>query len=114
MKFLLSFLISFVVMYLFYLFFVILNNKKNKKIFETNQASIFINLNKLDVKSINEKTFIQVLCICNSFILAITFAFTISFVFDNLIINLLLGFVLLIVLILVVYKVIGLFFRKRE
>ncbi len=114
MKFLLSFLISFVVMYLFYLFFVILNNKKNKKIFETNQASIFINLNKLDIKVINEKTFIQVLSICNSFILAITFAFTISFVFDNLIINLLLGFVLLIVLILVVYKVVGLFFRKRD
>ena len=101
-------------MYLFYLFFVILNKKKNKKIFETNQASIFVNLNKLDIKSINEKVFIQVLSICNSFILAITFAFTISFVFDNLIINLLLGFLLLIVLILVVYKIAGLFFRKKD
>ena len=101
-------------MYLFYLFFVILNKKKNSKIFETNQASIFINLNKLDVKNINKGLFIQVLSLCNSFILAFTFAFTISFVFDNLIINLLLGFVLLIVLILVVYKVVGLFFRKRD
>lgn len=100
-------------MYLFYLFFVILNKKKNDKIFDTNQASIFINLNKLDKDSIDKKVFIHVLSICNSFILAFTFAFTILFVFDSLFINLLLGFIILIVLILVVYKVVGLFFRKK-
>jgi len=101
-------------MYLFYLFFVILNKKKNKNIFNTNQASIFINLNKLDSKNLNEKVFVQVLSICNSFILAFIFAFAISSVFDSFIINLLLSFLMLIILILVVYKVVGLFFRKKD
>lgn len=101
-------------MYLFYLVFVIFNKKKNKDIFNTNQASIFINLNKLDSKNLNEKVFVQVLSICNSFILAFTFAFAISSVFDSFIINLLLSFLILIVLILVVYKVVGLFFRKKD
>ena len=113
-KYLLLFIISFIVVYLFYFIFVILNKKKNKNILETNQASIFINLNKLDKNKINEKKFIQILSICNSFVLALTFDIAISSVFDSLIINLLLSFVILIILILVVYKVAGLFFRKKD
>ena len=112
-KVLFTFLLSFVIVYLFYLIFVILNKKKNKNIFSTNQASIFINLNKLDKNSINEKTFIQVLSICNSIILSIAFTFAIFPVFDSFIVNILFSFVLFIILILVVYKIVGLFFRKR-
>lgn len=112
-KYLLCFLISFVVIYLFYLVFVILNKKKNKSIFDTNQASIFINLNKIDRNSIDKKVFVQVLSICNSFILSIVFTFAIFPVFDNFILSILLSFLLLIILILFVYKIVGLFFRKK-
>ena len=69
--------------------FVILNKNKNKNIFNTNQASIFINLNKLDKNSINEKHFIQVLSLCNSFILSIVFTFAIFPVFNSFIVNIL-------------------------
>ena len=112
-KYLLCFLISFVVIYLFYLVFVIFNKKKNKSIFDTNQASIFINLNKIDRNSIDKKVFVQVLSICNSFILSIVFTFAIFPVFDNFILSILLSFLLLIILILFVYKIVGLFFRKK-
>lgn len=111
--FLLIFIISFVVIYLLYLFLVIFNRKKKNNIFNTNQASIFISLNRLDIDKINKDVFIQVLALSNSFILAITFAFAFSLFFDSFILNLILSFLILIVLIIVVYKLVGLFFRKK-
>ncbi len=107
------FLLSFLIVYLFYLFFVILNKKKSRNVFFTNQASIFLNLNKINKEDLNEKVFIQVLSVCNSFILSLTFTFALSSVFDSFILNMFLSFLILIVLILVIYKVVGLFFRKK-
>ena len=99
---------------MFYLFFVILNKKKNKSVFETNQASIFINLNKLDKDSINKNVFIKVLSLSNSLILSFIFTFAMFPVFNSFILNMLLCFVILIVLILFVYKIVGIFFRKKD
>lgn len=102
----------FVVIYLLYLFTVILNKKKREKIFDTNQAKLIINFNKLDTSSINKTTFCYVIALANSFIVALTF--TISEFFISFIVKLLVSFVVLIVLILFVYKLIGLIFKKKE
>ena len=114
MKFLIIFLISFVVIYLFYLAFVILNKKKSDNVFKTNQASILINLSKLDVNKINKNAFLQALSISNSFILAFTFTFAISQFFNIFILNLLASFFIMIVLITVIYKFVGFIFKRGE
>lgn len=112
-SFLLKFIVSFIITYLLYLFFVILNKKKRKSILSTNQATIFIKLNKLNIDNINEKSFIHLLAISNSLILSITIAFVFSLFFDNFILNILFSFLILIILIIVIYKFMGLFLRKK-
>ncbi len=112
MNLLFLFLITFLVVYLLYLFTVILNKKKINKIFDTNQAKLIIVPNKLNSNNINKNSFAQVISICNSFIVALVF--TISELFDNYILKLLVSFVLLIILILIVYKVIGIYYKKKE
>lgn len=109
----LVFIISFITFYLLYLFFVILNKKKKNKIFDTKQASILINLNKLDINNVDKNVFTQVLSISNSFILALTFTFAISEFFKSFILSLLVSFIIMIVLIIVVYKLVGLFFKRE-
>lgn len=114
MRFLVVFLISFIVIYLFYLVFVILNKKKSDNVFKTNQASILINLSKLDVNKINKNSFLQALSISNSFILAFTFTFAISQFLDIFILNLFASFFIMIVLITIIYKLVGIIFKKGE
>ncbi len=111
-KFLLSFLIVFVFVYLFYLFFVILNKKKKSNIFNTNQGKLIIEFNKLNVDKIDKCSFVHVVSLANSFIVAFTFAF--SEFFDSYILKLLISFVILIVLIYVVYKFIGFIYKRKE
>lgn len=112
-SFILRFFVSFVVIFLLYLIFVIFNRKKSNNILNTNQATIFIKLNKLDINSIDKKCFIRLLAISNSLVLSITFAFIFSLFFDSFILNILFSFLLLIILILVIYKIMGLFLRKK-
>ena len=111
-KFLCYFSIVFVLVYLFYLFFVVLNKKKRSNIFDTNQARLIIWSNKLDVSKINKSLFVQVISISNSFIVAFTFAC--SEFFDNYILKLLVCFVVLMVLIFVIYRLIGFVYKKKE
>lgn len=106
------FLIVFVSIYLLYLFTVILNKRKRNKIFDTNQAKLIIVPNKLDTSKIDKNFFIQVLSVSNSFIVA--FTFVVSEFFKNYFVKLLVSFVVLIVLILLVYKLIGVFYKKKE
>lgn len=112
LKFLYYFSIVFVLVYLFYLFFVILNKKKKNNIFDTNQGKLIVSANGLDVSRINKNSFVQVISLANSFIVAFTFAC--SEFFDSYILKLLISFVVLIVLIFVIYKFIGFVYKKKE
>lgn len=112
MKYLKIFVIVYIFIFLLYIFTVILNKKKKKKIFDTNQARLVIEFNHLDVQRMDANLFAYVLSFSNSFIVA--FTFTISEFFSNFILKLLVCFVTLVILILIVYKVIGLFYRKKE
>lgn len=109
---LLIFIIVFIVIYLLYLFTVILNKKKKNNIFDTSQAKLIIVPNKLDTSCISKNLFVHVLSLSNSFIVA--FTFTISEFFDNYILKLVICFVLLVILILLIYKLIGIYFKKKE
>ena len=110
--FLKAFLITFIIIYLLYLFTVILNKKKKNKIFNTNQARLIIDPNKLDVNKIDRNKFVQVISLSNSFIVALTFAC--SEFFSNYFIKLIVSFLLLIVLILIIYRLIGFIYKKKE
>lgn len=112
LNFLCYFLIVFVFVYLFYLFFVVLNKKKRNNIFNTNQSKLITEPSKLDVSKINKFWFAQVISLANSFIVAFTFAC--SEFFDNYILKLLVCFVILMVLIFVIYKFIGFVYKKRK
>ena len=108
-----TFVLVFLIIYLLYLFTVILNKKKMNKIFETKQAMLIINPNKLDVNKINKTIFVNVMALANSFIVALTFAFCDVFI-KNYIVKLGIAFVLLISLIFCVYKIIGIVYKKKE
>jgi len=110
-KFLCYFSVVFCLVYLFYLIFVILNKKKRDNIFDTNQGKLIIQAGKLSVSKLNKKSFVQVLSLANSFIVAVTFAC--SEFFENYILKLVVCFVLLMVLIFVVYKFIGFIYKKE-
>ena len=110
-KFLSYFSIVFCSVYLFYLIFVILNKKKKNNIFNTNQGKLIIQASKLDVSKINKNSFVQVLSLANSFIVAVTFAC--SEFFENYVLKLIVCFIILFVLIFVVYKFIGFIYRKE-
>lgn len=107
-----TFIITFFVVYVLYIFTVVFNSKKKKNIFETNQAKLIIVPCKLDVSKIDKNRFVHVISFANSFIVALTF--TISEIIDNYVLKLFICFVLLIVLILVIYRIIGFIYKKRE
>ena len=106
------FIIVFGIIYLLYLVTVVLNKKKVNKILDSNQALVFINLNKLDKSKINCKSFANIIALSNSFIVASSFCI-VEF-FDNWILKLIVCFVVLIVLIVLVYKIVGYFMNKKE
>ncbi len=106
------FVVTFVVIFLLYLFLVILNNKKKSRIFETSQAMLIIKASKLDISKISKNEFALVLSLANSFIVA--FTLMVSDFFDNYIIKLVVCFVLLVLLILVIYRLIGIVYKKKE
>ena len=112
LKFLSYFSIVFLVVYLFYFIFVILNKKKRNNIFDTNQSKLIIQTGKLDVSKLNKNSFVQVISLANSFIVAFTFAC--SEFFDNYILKLLVSFIILMVLIFVIYRFIGFVYKKKE
>lgn len=111
MEALLCFLISFVVVYLFYLFFVILNNKKMSKFKENVYFNFLVKTYKLDPAKISLKALAHIISLANSFIVAI--AFTVVCFVDSFFLKMLLAFAVLIPLQLIVYFTIGKLLQKK-
>ncbi len=108
---LLGFIISFVIVYLFYLFTVILQTKRYDKFKKSNQVMYFVNKYKINVNKINMKKFTNILGLTNSLIISI--AFTSTFLVENLILQLLVGLVVLIPLIFIFYSLLGNYLKKE-
>ena len=112
MKYLLTWLLVFIIIYLFYLFFVILRKKKIDKFLDNVYANYLIRTYKLDKNKINVKKLSHLVAISNAFIIATTFVI-ISFV-KNFILMMLLAFIVLIPLQLFVYNIIGKYLKRSE
>ena len=108
---LLGFVISFLIVYLFYLFTVILQTKRYEKFKKSNQVMYFVNRYKINVNKINMKKFTNILGLTNSLIISIAFATT--FLVKNLILQLLVGLIVLIPLIFIFYSFIGNYLKKE-
>ena len=106
-----GFIISFLIVYLFYLFTVILQTKRYDKFKKSNQVMYFVKKYKIDVNKLNMKKFTNILGLANSLIISI--AFTATYLVDNLILQLLIGLIILIPLIFIIYSLIG-NYLKRE
>jgi len=104
------FLVSFVVVYLFYLFTVILQKKRYDKFKKSNQVLYFVKIYKLDVDKIDMFKFTNILGLANAFIMGLTF--TIICMFENIIIQLLIALVILLPLMFLFYHLIGKYFKR--
>lgn len=104
-------LIVFIIIYLFYLFFVILNKKQMKK-FSNNMYYKFLTKNfKLDEKKLETKKIAHIIALANATILSITFLVT--EITNNLIYKMIIGFATLVLLELIIYYLIGKVLQKK-
>lgn len=106
-----GFIISFLIVYLFYLFTVILQTKRYDKFKKSNQVMYFVKKYKIDVNKLNMKKFTNILGLTNSLIISI--AFTATYLVDNLILQLLIGLIILIPLIFIFYSLIGNYLKRK-
>ncbi|MFA5603635.1 MAG: hypothetical protein WDA12_02120 [Bacilli bacterium] len=109
---LITFLGSFLIVYLFYLLFVILRKKnkdKLKKGIELRYLKVKYNI---DVKDLDIKKISHVIALANSFIIATTVTI-ISFI-DNLILMMVVGFIILMILELITYHFIGTHYQQKK
>lgn len=111
MKYVIYFLVSFLIVYLFYLLTVVLQKKKMDKFKNSNQIQFFVKRYKLDIDKINIVKFTHLLAISNAFIVATTF--TITFLVDNFILQMLVGFLILLPLMLIIYSLIGKYYVRK-
>ena len=105
------FLMTFLFIYLIYLFAVIINKKKIEKFKEGSQFIYFKNIYKLNPESINMKKFINDIGLANAFIMSLT-VIIIDYT-DKLIIKMVAGFLILIPLIIGIYHIIGKKYQKK-
>ena len=105
-------LITFVVIYLFYVIFVINKKSKLEKMKDNPGVIYLVSKYKLDLKKINMKVLAHMIALTNSFILSVTL-FILSFV-DNFMLKILLCFVIIIPFQYVMYMIIGKMYKKEK
>lgn len=111
MKYLIGFIASFLIVYLFYLITVVLQKKKYEKFRSSNQVMFFVNKYKLNAKKINISKFIKIISLTNSLVIAMTF--TVILPIKNIYLELLVGLLVLIPLMLITYNLIGNYLKKE-
>lgn len=112
MKYLLIFMISFVVIYLLY-FIVIVSRKKGLESFKNGkQFEFFVKKYELNKSKLNIKSFANSFAFINAFIIALTF--TILELFNNLVLKLVLCVFILVPLMLIMYNFLGRHYKKKE
>ena len=112
MKYLLIFIITFLLVYLLYYFVVVRREKGLEAFKKGKQVLFFKNAYNLNLEKLNYEKFANSLAVTNAFIIA--FVVAVLEIFDNLIIKLLVGFVTLIPLILICYYVLGKIYKNKE
>lgn len=111
MKYIILFIVTFVVVYTLYLVTVILNKKKLKKFPTSNQVLIFVKRYKIKVDDSNAKELANLIALANSLIISITI--TIIELIPNFVLKVLVAFLIIVLLILILYDLIGKIMLKR-
>ena len=112
MKQLLIYIVTFVIVYLFYFIFV-LNRKNVLKKFPNGKEMSYLKIKYgVKINDANLKKIANKICLANSFILATT-VFIVSLI-NSLILEILVALPVLLVLILVLYHIIGTHYKKEQ
>lgn len=111
MEILINFLITFVVVYLFYVFFVLLRKKKLAKV-KTETYALFLKRNyKVEIEKLSNLYLANAIALSNSFIIGFTIV-AINFI-DNLVYKFILAFAILLPLQLIAYYIIAKILKRR-
>ena len=111
MKELIIFLITYVLVLITYIVFVVWNKKALKKIYNGTEARYLKGKYKLDIKKIKDKTLALHIALINSCIISITLSLII--IVDNYLLMLLLAIILVMSLILILYHLLGKHYQKQ-
>lgn len=109
---LIFYLITFVLVYLLYLFFVILKEKKRSRYQDSTEITFLKKKYKLDIDAIGINKLSHVCALSNAFIIANT-VLIIGFI-DSYFLKAIVGFIILIPMILIVYTIIGKYYQKKQ
>ncbi len=110
MKYIISFIINFVIIYIFHILTVVLRKSKYEKYKKSKEVSLFVKKYHLDFNKISIGKFLNILSLVNSFIMSLAIL-SVYFV-PNLILKMLVTFVLLIILILIFYTLLGKYIER--
>ena len=114
----LSFLLYFLIIYLLYLITVVLRKEKYEKYKKGKQVMFFVKKYNVDFNKISFETFVNILSIINSFIMAVTIIMVRIIISDSmkngLILKLSLAFLILLLLIIVCYRIYGKLLERRN
>ncbi len=114
MKYIWSFVIVFVIMYVYYLLFLIFNKKYKKFNSKKNRVeeSYLIGKFNINMEKINYKRFLNINALSNSFIFGFSFAAT-QVTTNKIFLQILIGLIVMIPLIIIVYDLIGKYYVKK-
>ena len=105
-----TFVVSFVIVYLSYYFFIIKKCKKDKKVAPV-EVNLILSLHDIDIKKINLYQMIKVVSVVTTFIIALIITL-IAELFDNTVIVLVFATLLSIVIAFICYRIIGRHYEK--
>lgn len=106
------FIVTFIIVFLIYLIFVVRREKYLEKFINGKEIGYLKKVYKIKVKKSDYKSLATLVALTNSFIIAISV--TIVSLFKNIFIEILVGFGTVLVLILVCYHIIGKIYQKKE
>ncbi len=104
-------LITFVIVYLIYLFLIIIRKKKKNKYKNSTEIKYLTTKYNIDINKVNLTVLYNISALSNAFIISIT-VFVIGFV-NELMLKLMVGFIVLFPTILLVYHIIGTNLQKK-
>ena len=105
-------LVTFIIIYLFYVIFVISRKSKLEKMKKNPGVLYLVNKYKIDLEKVNLKVLAHLIALTNAFILSITL-FIVSFV-DNYFLKILVCFVLIIPFEYIMYMIIGKMYKEKR
>ena len=113
MEFFISFVSCFLVVFIIYYLFVVINKKYAKKMRSSVESKLLTNLSHVDLSHVSDKRLVVSIAFANAFIISIVFSIVFCFI-RNSILKMIIGFLILIPMILIVYFIFGKILKMKE